>query len=202
MKTYRTHPVWIISTSLLTCIPVIVVLLNPRDWRSFLFLLGVLTAATIEWTTRVTVDDEKLVIAFKFFPFLPNRVKASPWNNVIGVRASPDLLFLESSRLVLICRLSEGKTKDISIPLFTLRHRRDLVREIISRLPSHVVVPPDLMTWVDTYVRYPKWQIIFLIGGVIFGTVMFWSAYRESHPQSRKGIATGSFSSGADFKHR
>jgi len=124
------------------------------------------------WTYRVTIDDEKLAISFKLFPFLPPLLHVTAWNDVIEVRASRDLFLPENGELAFTYRSPEGKTKHLAIILFNLRHRRDLVREIFSRLPPHSVVEPGLLNWTETEVVYPKWQIIFLIAGLILGMVM------------------------------
>jgi len=165
-----------------------------REWGVFFLGVVILMLAISEWAYRVTIDDEKISFTFKLLPFLPPWHETASWSNVMEVHASPDLFLPENSQLMFTYRSPERRTKHLAIFLFTLRYRRDLIQEILSRIPSHAMVPPDLATWTETHVRYPKWQIIFLIGGVIFGIAMFWSAYRESHLQ--QGSAPGNNFSG------
>ena len=176
MRTYRISIAWIVFGFLLViCFAVISFLV--RDLRGLWFVTLLCLGVFSELTSRVKIDTEGLSTSIGVFPLFPYWHKTVHWVDVIEVRAAQNLFSVEADTLHIVVRSLSGKQQHIYIPFVLYARRNELLRQILSLLPSHVAVSPALVKWAETVGLTPKWQLgVALALLLLLAGILWWSS--------------------------
>jgi hypothetical protein len=60
------------------------------------------------------------------------------------------------------------------IPIVLYAHRKELLQQLFSSLPSHLAVPPALVSWTETVGTTPRWQLMVALAIIFVLLVVLW----------------------------
>ena len=176
MKVYRIK-VSLIAVGFLLVVIFSAISIVIREWRGFWFVALLGLGVFSELTTRIVVSAEELLSSVSLLPFLPPWRRTIRWVDIIEVRASQNIAFVEADALLIVGRQAASGRQYLRIPIVLLRHRHEFLRELTSNLPSHVSVPDDLRRWAETVGTTPRWQLIIALGIIGVLLIVLWLSH-------------------------